>query len=109
MSQVQGHVAGENSKRNHVAAERDGTYAWVWQAMLTGPCHPILCLRYWFPDGNLSLWLRELDLGPKQGGMLSAGSKELGGFMSAAIWLRPSDSSQFWVRRKILLYSFPLV
>jgi len=104
-----GHVAQENIDHNHVAAERDGTRAQVWQAMLAGPRHPRLWLGCWFPEGNLSLWLRELDLGPKQRGMLSAGSRELGGSVSAAMWLCPSDSLWFGLRGKTLRRSFPLV
>lgn len=108
-SQVQGHVARENSNHDHVAAERDGTYARMGQAMLTGPCHPKLWTGCWFPDGNLSLWLRDSDLGPKHRGMLSAGSEELSGSMSAAAWLYHSHSCWFGVRGKTLLPSLPLV
>lgn len=76
--------------------QRGGTYAWFWQMMLAGPHHTTVWPDYWFTEKYFILWLRKLDLGPKQSGMLSADFEELGGSLSADVAPSLSSSGFRW-------------
>lgn len=108
VSQVQWHVALQGSSCDTVTA-KDHTYVWL-RLEMAGLHHRKFLPSCWiFSNGNLSLWLRELTLGPKLRGMLSADFKQFCGSSSTAIWLHPSDNFLFWLRGKILMHSFHLI